>query len=115
MRTARIYFLYSSLTYTFLPYATYCLVLYYGAQLTNTPAGCTSKGDHCGAEGGPPCCEMDGAGLISFVLYMQSLFASFNGPPRPPARPPAARRPPARRPRRADPDGPPPACRSSQA
>ena len=102
VRTARIYFLYSSLTYTFLPYATYCLVLYYGAQLTNTPAGCTSKGDHCGTAGNPPCCEMDGAGLISFVLYMQSLFASFNGPsrPLPPARPPPAARRPSPAPRR---------------
>lgn len=67
-RTAAAYFFYSSLTFTFLPYCTYCLVLYYGAQLTRSPAG-------CGA--GAAKCELSAADLVSFVFYMQSLFAAF--------------------------------------
>ncbi len=44
-------------------------VLYYGAQLTRTPAGCGSTD--------APACELSAAALVSFVFYMQSLFASF--------------------------------------
>lgn len=69
-RTAAAYFFYSSLTFTFLPYCTYCLVLFYGAQLTRTPAGCSS-GEAA------PACELSPANLVSFVFYMQSLFAAF--------------------------------------
>lgn len=41
-RQAKLYFFYSSATFTFLPYSTYCLVLFYGAQLINTPEGCSN-------------------------------------------------------------------------
>ena len=34
VRQARLYLFYSSATFTFLPYCTYCLVLFYGAQVT---------------------------------------------------------------------------------
>uniref|UniRef100_A0A0D3KWX0 ABC transmembrane type-1 domain-containing protein n=2 Tax=Emiliania huxleyi TaxID=2903 RepID=A0A0D3KWX0_EMIH1 len=43
------------MTCAFLPYCAYCLVLYYGA----------------------PRCSIDASGLVSFVFYMQSLFAAF--------------------------------------
>ena len=70
-RQARVYFWYSSLTFTFLPYCTYCIVLYYGAQLTATPEG-------CGGGEGSPLCQLDPPGLVSFVFYMQSLLSAFN-------------------------------------
>ena len=69
-RTARVYYVYSSTTFTFLPYCAYCLVLYYGAQLTRSPEG-------CGATKEAPHCSIDASGLVSFVFYMQSLFAAF--------------------------------------
>jgi len=68
-RVARLYFFYSSLTFTFLPYCTYCIVLFYGAQLTQTPA-------QCGHDGQPQC-HLSASSLVSFVFYMQSLFAAF--------------------------------------
>jgi len=58
-RQARLYFFYSSLTYTFLPYCAYALVLFCASQLVHKAS-------------------IDGAGLISFVIYMQTLFGAFN-------------------------------------
>ena len=72
VRTAKLYYVYSSTTFTLLPYCAYCLVLYYGAQLTQSPAGCSPT-----AADGAPRCAIDASGLVSFVFYMQSLFASF--------------------------------------
>ena len=91
VRQARLYFFYSSATFTFLPYCTYCLVLFYGAQLINTPEGCSSGSaspppplppgypPNCTLPPSPPApsCELDGPGLVSFVFYMQSLFSAF--------------------------------------
>ena len=59
LKTALAYFPYSALTYTFLPYCTSCLVLYYGGKLVH--------------EG-----KLQGGELVSFVFYMQSLFDSFS-------------------------------------
>ena len=70
VRTAKVYYVYSSTTFTFLPYCAYCLVLYYGAQLTQSPPGC---GD---GDGLAPC-DIAASGLVSFVFYMQSLFSAF--------------------------------------
>ena len=70
VRTARVYYVYSSTTFTFLPYCAYCLVLYYGAQLTQSPPGC-GDGD------GQTKCDIAASGLVSFVFYMQSLFSAF--------------------------------------
>lgn len=47
VRQAKLYFFYSSATFTFLPYCTYCLVLFYGAQLINTPEGCMAVRSVC--------------------------------------------------------------------
>ena len=96
-RQARLYFFFSSLTFTFLPYLTYCLILFFAAQLIHTPEGCSSAGStsspppppHLLPHGElaplaasaffdePPECEVDGPKLVSFVFYMQSLFAAF--------------------------------------
>lgn len=54
-----VYAGYAGLTFTFLPQASFCIVLYYGANLIGS--GQIQKGD-----------------LVSFVFYMQSLFAAFN-------------------------------------
>ena len=62
VRTARLYYVYSSTTFTLLPYCAYCLVLYYGAQLTQSPAGCSPT-----AADGAPHCAIDASGLVSFV------------------------------------------------
>jgi len=59
VNTATAYFPFSALTYTFLPYAASCLVLYYGGKLLHRDQ--LSSGD-----------------LVSFVFYMQSLFATFS-------------------------------------
>jgi ATP-binding cassette subfamily B (MDR/TAP) protein 9 len=72
VRTARLYYVYSSTTFTLLPYCAYCLVLYYGAQLTQSPVGCSPTAAH-----GAQRCAIDASGLVSFVFYMQSLFAAF--------------------------------------
>ena len=56
---ALVYFPFSALTYTFLPYCASVVVMYYGGKLVSN--GSISGGD-----------------LVSFVLYMQSLFAAFN-------------------------------------
>eukprot|EP00968_Pinguiococcus_pyrenoidosus_P022918 scaffold3469_cov246-Pinguiococcus_pyrenoidosus.AAC.6 len=56
---ASAYALYAGLSFTFLPYCSYCLVLYYGGRLN-------SKG------------EIESGDLVSFVFYLQSLFSSFN-------------------------------------
>ena len=53
------YFFYAASTYTFLPYCTSCLVLYYGGQLHDQG-------------------QVGGGDLVSFVFYMQSLFAAFS-------------------------------------
>ena len=58
IRKAIVYVFYASTTFTFLPYCTSCLVLYYGGKLVQTG----------GIENGE---------LISFVFYMQSLFSVF--------------------------------------
>jgi ABC-type multidrug transport system fused ATPase/permease subunit len=59
VRNAMAYFPFSALTYTFLPYCASCLVLYYGGKLIRR--------------------DQLGAGiLVSFVFYMQSLFATFS-------------------------------------
>ena len=86
-RQAQLYFFYSSLTFTFLPYLTYCLILYFAAQLIHTPEGCqaASTAFVCpnGTAGFPPPpppgpkCSIDGPHLVSFVFYMQSLFSAF--------------------------------------
>jgi len=88
-RQAKLYFFYSSATFTFLPYSTYCLVLFYGAQLINTPEGCSNQSSdsptnvaNCSFSPSPPPalaprCELDSPGLVSFVFYMQSLFSAF--------------------------------------
>jgi ABC-type multidrug transport system fused ATPase/permease subunit len=57
--SAAAYFPFSALTYTFLPYAASCLVLYYGGKLI-----------HRG--------HLSSGALVSFVFYMQSLFATFS-------------------------------------
>ena len=57
--SALVYFPFSAITYTFLPYCASCLVLYYGGKLVQ----------HDGLGSGE---------LVSFVFYMQSLFSSFN-------------------------------------
>lgn len=54
VRQAKLYFFYSSATFTFLPYCTYCLVLFYGAQLINTPEGCMAVRSVCWRS--PPSC-----------------------------------------------------------
>eukprot|EP00900_Chrysochromulina_parva_P009996 jgi/Chrpa1/18999/Chrysochromulina_OHIO_Genome00006674-RA len=105
VRSARLYFFYSSLTFTFLPYLTYCLILFFAAQLIHTPEGCVtaSTAAQCPFSPPPPgvpfaappglpppplmpmaptmaptmTCEVDGPKLVSFVFYMQSLFAAF--------------------------------------
>jgi ABC-type multidrug transport system fused ATPase/permease subunit len=59
MLSAAVYFPFSALTYTFLPYCASCLVLYYGGQLVDN--------DH-----------LANGELVSFVFYMQSLFATFS-------------------------------------
>ena len=53
------YYFYAASTYTFLPYCTSCLVLFYGGKLHD--AGQVGGGD-----------------LVSFVFYMQSLFSAFS-------------------------------------
>ena len=53
------YAAYAATSYTFLPQASYCLVLYYGGKLN--------------ARG-----EVGSGDLVSFVFYLQSLFAAFN-------------------------------------
>lgn len=58
-RQSCMYSAYAGLTFTFLPQASFCVVLYYGANLIGS--GQIQKGD-----------------LVSFVFYMQSLFAAFN-------------------------------------
>ena len=88
VRSSRLYFVYSSLTFTFLPYLTYCLVLFFAAQLQHTPEGCVNPAAAAppppagaaglgewaappAAPGPPPKCGIDGPGLVSFVFYMQ--------------------------------------------
>ena len=88
----QVYFAYSSITFTFLPYTIYCIVLFYGAQappqqqaaaattrrpthpivaqLTRRPEGC-GEGDHSTP------CQLDGSGLVSFAFYLQSLSGYF--------------------------------------
>ncbi|GAB5361251.1 hypothetical protein AAMO2058_000697400 [Amorphochlora amoebiformis] len=58
-KMAWAYAFYAALTFTFLPYATSCLVLYYGGKLTRQN-------------------DLNSGELVSFVFYMQSLFAAFN-------------------------------------
>lgn len=100
VRQAQLYFCYSSLTFTFLPYLTYCLILLFAAQLIHTPEGCVNhQTAACPASssipplmpplppngpppphwpgGAPPACGITGANLVSFVFYMQSLFSAF--------------------------------------
>ena len=80
VRQARLYFFFSSLTFTFLPYLTYCLILFFAAQLVHTPLHCVS---HSSCPSPPTAveaafspsvvgCEIDGPKLVSFVFYMQA-------------------------------------------
>ena len=57
--SAAVYFPFSALTYTFLPYCASCLVLFYGGQLVDND-------------------RLSNGALVSFVFYMQSLFATFS-------------------------------------
>lgn len=45
-RQAKVYYFYSSITFTFLPYLTYCIILFFAAQLIHTPEGCVPPGSH---------------------------------------------------------------------
>ena len=99
-RQARLYYVYSSLSFTFLPYITYCIILFFAAQLIHTPEGCVNPsttscpqppvpplappfpphGPPPPSSPGfeePPLCGINGANLVSFVFYMNSLFAAF--------------------------------------
>jgi len=58
-KTAAVYFPFSALTYTFLPYCASCLVLFYGGKLIHHDA-------------------LKSGNLVSFVFYMQSLFSIFS-------------------------------------
>lgn len=58
-KQAGAYACYASSTFTFLPQVTSCLVLYYGGLLIADK-------------------QLDRGHLVSFVFYMQSLFAAFN-------------------------------------
>jgi ATP-binding cassette subfamily B (MDR/TAP) protein 9 len=90
---AKVYYFYSSITFTFLPYLTYCIILFFAAQLIHTPEGCVMPGSpppagNCSVylpppppqlpgTPPPPTCGISGANLISFVFYMDSLFSAF--------------------------------------
>ena len=101
-RQCQVYFVYSSLSFTFLPYLTYCIILFFAAQLIHYPEGCVqAQAQACpmpplpplappplppnsppplipgGGDDGPPVCSLSGANLISFVFYMNALFSAF--------------------------------------
>lgn len=59
LKCAAVYFPFSALTYTFLPYCASCLVLYYGGKLIHKD-------------------KLQSGELVSFVFYMQTLFATFS-------------------------------------
>ena len=99
-RQARLYYFYSSITFTFLPYITYCIILFFAAQLIHVPVGCVNPSTttcpsppalpfappyppsappppHSPGYEDPPLCGINGASLVSFVFYMNALFAAF--------------------------------------
>ena len=43
-RQCQVYFVYSSLSFTFLPYLTYCIILFFAAQPIHYPEGCAGAG-----------------------------------------------------------------------
>ena len=111
VRQAHLYFFYSSLTFTFLPYLTYCLILFFAAQLIHTPEGCaTPTTAQCPSAPSPPMlpgmpgmpgfppppaapvtpnCEVDGPKLVSFVFYMQVCDLALSSRPLPHPPPPS--------------------------
>ena len=59
-RASRAFFVYNATMFTLLPYATYAIILYYGAQLLLAPEP-----------------QIEPRALVAFVFYMQSLFSAF--------------------------------------